>query len=130
MVVFGTRKKAWGHPTEGYGHYTGPTCPARSPTAVLETQLSCCGYLKNLGKKIAAIRTLRGAPGGSAVLSDTAHTWLRCQPRESPSAGLGAGCAASHALSRALRAAARVTHGAAQGSRRAYSRGVLYCLVR
>ena len=74
MVVFGTRRTAWGHPTEGYGHYSGPSCPSHSPTAVLETQLSCCEYLKNLGgKKIAAIRTFRGAPGGSAVLA-TQHT--------------------------------------------------------
>ena len=65
---------------------------------MLETQLSCCGYLKNLGgRKIAAIRTFRGTPGGSA-LSGTAHTSLRCHSRESPSTELRAGCAACHAL--------------------------------
>ena len=62
MVVFGTRKTAWGHPTEGYGHYTGPSCPAHSPTAVLETQLSFCGYLKNLGGKKSPRFVLSAAP--------------------------------------------------------------------
>ena len=108
MIVFGTRKTAWGHPTEGYGHYTGPTCPAHSPTAVLETQLSCCGYLKNLGGKNRRDSYFPRRPRRFSRLSDTAHTWLRCQPRESPSAGLRAGCIASHALSCAVRAAARV----------------------
>ena len=37
------------------------------PEAVLETQLSCCGYLKISGTQIAAIRTFRGAPGSAAV---------------------------------------------------------------
>ena len=62
MVVFGTRKTAWGHPTEGYGHYTGPICPAHSPTAVLETQLSCCEYLKNLGGRKPPRFVLSAAP--------------------------------------------------------------------
>ena len=52
----------WGHPIEGYGRYTCPTCPAHSYTAVLETQLSCCGYLKNLGTKNSPLFVLSAAP--------------------------------------------------------------------
>ena len=60
-------------------------------------------------------------------LSDTAHTWLRCQPRESPSAGLRAGCIASHALSCAVRAAACVnTRGSSGFPSRLYSRRVMF----
>ena len=74
MVVFGTRKTAWGHPTKGYGHYTGPILPCTQPhsSAGDTTELLRISK-KSRGKKIAAIRTFRGAPGGSAVLA-TQHT--------------------------------------------------------
>ena len=131
MVVFETRETTWGHSAEVYEHNTCPTCPAHSSTAVLETQLSWCEYPKNLGEKIGAIRTFCGAPGGSAVLSSTAHTPLRCHSRKSPSTELRAGCVTRHALLCAVRAASCVYTRTAQGfTSRLYRREVLYCLVR
>ena len=99
---------------------------------MLETQLSCCGYLKNLAGQKSARFVFTATPPAVQPFEPRSTHVASLSLSRSLSAELRAGYIAQHALSCVVRAVFRVlTHAQLRVSHCvSNSRTTLYCLVR